>query len=91
MPRVNDDRITIRVTETGMTMDVTVFRKRKDCIEVVLGEGIHSVKCELTPTVNSLGYAGSALGREIVYERTPEQVAQDIAVENHDYRDSRRR
>jgi len=88
---MNDEKITVRVTETDMSMDVVVFRKRKDCIEVVLGEGVHSVKCELTPTSNGQAYAGSALGREIVYERTPEQVAEDVDTENHDYRDSRRR
>ena len=36
-------------------------------------------------------YAGSAMGREIVYERSREQVQDDIELENHDYRDSRRR
>jgi len=88
---MSDQRITVRVTENDKTIDVLVFSKRKDRIEVMLGEGVHSVKCELTPTANGMGYAGSAMGREIVYERTPEEVAQDIAVENHDYRDSRRR
>jgi len=74
-----------------MTMDVVVFSKRPDRIEVVLGEGVHSVKCELLPTANGLAYAGSAMGREIVYERSREQVLDDIEIENHDYRDSRRR
>jgi hypothetical protein len=88
---MNNDKITVRVTENDMTMDVVVFSKRKDRIEVVLGEGVHSVKCELTPTANGMGYAGSAMGREIVYERTPDEVAADVAEETHDYRDSRRR
>jgi len=38
-----------------------------------------------------MAYAGSAMGREIVYERSPDEVAVDVAEENHDYRDSRRR
>ena len=88
---MSERKINIRVTESDMTMDVVVFSKRPDRIEVVLGEGVHSVKCELLPTANGLAYAGSAMGREIVYERSREQVLDDIEIENHDYRDSRRR
>lgn len=83
--------IQIRVTETDALMDVVVFSKREDRIEIVLGEGVHSVKCELNLTPNGTAYAGSAMGREIVYERSREQVKQDIVNETHDYRDSRRR
>ncbi len=72
-------------------MEVTVFSKREDRIEVVLGEGVHSVKCELLPTPNGMAYVGAAMGREIVYERSREQVQADVEVETHDYRDSRRR
>jgi copper homeostasis protein CutC len=68
-----------------------VYSKREDKIEVMLGEGIHSVKCELLPTENGVAYAGSVMGREVVYERSREQVAADVELENHDYRDSRRR
>ena len=60
-------------------------------IEVILGEGVHSTRCELKPTANGKAFAGSAMGREIVYERSVEDVAKDLVVENHDYRDSRRR
>ncbi len=88
---MSEQKIQIRVTETDMLMDVSVFSKSPDKIEVVLGEGIHSVKCELLPTANGVAYAGSAMGREIVYERSREQVADDVELENHDYRDSRRR
>jgi len=85
------EKIKVRVTETKQTMDVVVFNKRADRIEVVLGEGVHSVKCELTPTRNGLAYAGSVMGREIVYERSREQVAADIARLNPALRDTRRR
>lgn len=88
---MSTDKIKIRVTETDATMEVVVFSKRPDRIEVMLGEGIHSVKCELTLTPNGTAYAGSAMGREIVYERSREQVQADIELEQHDYRDSRRR
>lgn len=88
---MSNQKIDVRVTETDQVMPVTVFSKRADRIEVVLGEGVHSVKCELTLNANGNAYAGSAMGREIVYERSREEVEQDIALENHDYRDSRRR
>ncbi len=75
---MQNEKITVRITETRQTVDVVVFDKRATSIQVVLGAGVHSVKCELTPTRNGLAYAGSALGREIVYERSREQVQADI-------------
>lgn len=75
---MHDERIKVRVTATGQTLDVVVFSKRAEVITVVLGEGVHSVRCALTPTRNGLAYAGSALGREIVYERSQQQVRADI-------------
>ena len=65
-----DEKITVRVTETGQTMELVVLNKRAEHIEVVLGEGIHSVRCTLSPTRNALAYAGNVSGREIVYERS---------------------
>jgi len=88
---MSDQKIDIRVTETDQIMPVTVFSKRADRIEVVLGEGTHSVKCELNVNADENAYVGSAMGREIVYERSREEVEADIVLENHDYRDSRRR
>jgi hypothetical protein len=64
--------------ENGQVLDVVVLQKRPELIQVVLGEGVHSVKCSLTPTRNGLAYAGSVMGREIVYERSREQVQADI-------------
>jgi hypothetical protein len=75
---MHDERITVRVTSTGQTLDVVVFSKRPEVITVVLGEGVHSVRCSLTPTRNGFAYAGNALGREIVYERSQQQVRADI-------------
>jgi len=75
---MNPEKITVRVTETRQTLDVVVFNKRPEHIEVVLGEGVHSVKCTLTPTRNGLAYSGSVMGREIVYERSRAQVQADI-------------
>jgi hypothetical protein len=76
---MDTEKIPVRVTSSGQTLEVVVFDKRLDVIQVVLGEGVHSVRCDLTPTRNGLAYVGSARGREIVYERTREQVKGDLA------------
>ena len=76
---MNDEKIQIRVTGSGQTLDVVVFSKRLDVITVVLGEGVHNVRVDLTPTRNGMAYAGNAGGREIVYERSREDVKADLA------------
>jgi hypothetical protein len=75
---VNAERIKVRVTATGQTLEVVVLNKRVDAIEVVLGEGVHNVRCMLNPTRNGLAYAGNAMGREIVYERSRGDVKKDL-------------
>jgi hypothetical protein len=75
---MNAEKITVRATETGQTLDVVVLNKRVDGIEIVLGEGIHSVRCRLVPTRNGMAYVGNAMGREIVYERSRGQVSADL-------------
>jgi hypothetical protein len=87
---MNTEKITVR-TETGQTLDVVVLNKRADRIQVVLGEGIHSVKCELVPTRNGLAYAGTVMGREIVYERSRAQVQADLDIRNPGLRKPRPR
>ena len=72
-------------------MEVVVLQKRAAQIDVVIGEGVHSVKCALTPTRNGLAYAGSVMGREIVYERSREQVQADIDKANPKLREFKRR
>ena len=86
-----NEKITVRVTESRQTLDVVVYSKRAEVIEVVIGEGTHSMKCALTPTRNGLAYAGTIMGREIVYERSREQVQADIDRLNPAVRGSRRR
>jgi hypothetical protein len=78
---MNTEKIKVR-TENGQLLEVVVLSKRATGIQVVLGEGIHSVKCELTPTRNGLAYAGSIMGREIIYERSRDQVQADIDIRN---------
>ena len=88
---MRDEKIQVRVTESGQTMEVVVLDKRASRIRVVLGQGVHSVQCELTPTRNGLAYAGSVMGREIIYERSREQVQADIDRLNPVLRKPRRR
>jgi hypothetical protein len=75
---MNNEKVTVRLTSTGQTLEVIVLNKRIEGIEVVLGEGVHSVRCQLSPTRNGMAYAGSAMGREIVYERSRDQVKADL-------------
>lgn len=75
---MNNETIKVRVTETNQFLDVVVLSKRAERIEVVLGEGIHSVRCELVPTRTGAAYVGKVMGREIVYERGRDQVQADI-------------
>ena len=88
---MNNEKITVRQTETGRTMEVVVFSKRAEAIEVVIGEGINNMKCVLTPTRNGMAYAGSIMGREIVYERSREQVKADLEKFNPQVRGPRAR
>jgi len=85
---MNAEKIKVRL-ENGQTMEVVVLSKRASAIEIVLGEGIHNVKCQLTPTRNGLAYAGSVMGREIVYERSRDKVQADIDMVNPTLKKSR--
>ena len=85
------EKITVRVTETRQTLEVVVLDKRADHIAVVIGEGIHSVRCDLTPTRNGLAYAGTVRGRELVYERSRQEVQSDMDRLNPVLRRSTRR
>ena len=76
---MNDEKIQIRVTNSGQTLEVVVLDKRLDRIQIVLGEGVHSVRCDLTPSRSGTVYVGNAMGREIVYERSREDVKADLA------------
>jgi len=88
---MDDEKIKVRVTESGQTMELVVLNKRAERIQVVVGAGVHSVRCELTPTRSGLAYVGSVMGREIVYERSRDQVQADIDRLNPTVAKSRRR
>jgi len=85
------ETIEVRATDSDQILQVVVFSKRADRIQVMVGSGVHSVKCELTPTRNGRAYAGSVMGRELVYERSPEQVQKDIDRLNPSLQKPRRR
>lgn len=76
---MNDEKIEVRVTSSGQTLQVVVLNKGLDMIQIVLGEGIHNVRCNLTPTRNGAAYVGNAMGREIIYDRSREEVKADRA------------
>jgi hypothetical protein len=85
------EKIKVRITESGQVIEVVVYSKRPDMIEVVIGEGVHNVKCSLTPTRNGLAYAGSVRGRELVYERSRKDVEAELSMVNQAYNKSRPR
>ncbi len=88
---MHNEKITVRITETGKTLEVVVFSRRAEVIEVVIGEGMQSMKCALTSTRNGLAYAGSIMGREIVYERSQAMVKADVDKLNPKLRQPRSR
>ncbi len=73
-----DEKIKVRITETDALIEVTVLRKQATLIEVMLGTGAHSTRCTLTPNRMESAYAGSAIGREIVYERSRKAVQAEL-------------
>jgi hypothetical protein len=76
---LTNEKIPVRVTSSGQVLQVVVLNKGLDMIQIVLGEGVHNVRCTLTPTRNGAAYIGNAMGREIVYERSREEVKADLA------------
>ncbi len=77
--------------ENGDSLEVVVLSKNASVIQVVIGEGLHCVKCELKPAKNGLAFVGSVMGREIIYERSAADVQKDIDRLNPHLRNSRPR
>ncbi len=75
---MQNETIKVTNTESGMEMDVVVFSKRADQITIIIGEGVHSVQCDLMPTKYKNSYAGSVLGREMIYHRSVEDVQAEL-------------
>ena len=76
------DKIIV-LTESGQSLEVTVTSITAEAIWVLIGEGPHSSKCKLEPTRNGLAYAGSIMGREIIYQHSAKEVREMLAGGNH--------
>ena len=87
---MHNETIQVTNTESGKTMDVVVLKKTAGAITVVIGQGVHSVKCEMLPTRQGNAYVGSVMGREIIYHCSREQVQADLDLHNPALRKSRR-
>ncbi|MGK0298590.1 MAG: hypothetical protein ACI9XC_002212 [Gammaproteobacteria bacterium] len=87
---MQNEKITVRMTENGQNMDVVVLNKRLELIQVVIGEGVHSVPCDMTPTRSRQAYVGNIMGREIVYEYSCDKVKADLDSINPALKKSRR-
>ena len=74
---MNTEKISVDL-ESGQSLEVVVLSKSVNKIQVVLGEGVHSIKCDLLPTRNGLANAGSVKGREVVYPRSRDDVQADL-------------
>lgn len=80
---LENDKIKV-MTESGKPLDVIVTSIKADAIWILVGEGPHSSKCKLEPTRNGLAYAGSIMGREIIYEYSVKDVREEIARRGQD-------
>jgi len=89
MIQMKNETISVTNTESGQSMDVVVLKKSVNRISVVIGKGVHSVQCDLTPTRNGRAYAGSVMGREVVYQRSRDEVQADLDRDNPDLKKSR--
>ena len=45
---MNTEKISVRVTSSGQMLEVVVLNKAPDMIQVVIGEGVHNVRCNLS-------------------------------------------
>lgn len=87
---MHDEKITVTNTDSGQSMEVVVLHKRVDQITIVIGEGIHNVQCELTPTRTGQAYAGSVMGREMVYQKSRDEVQAELDLNDPALKKSRK-
>ena len=86
---MQNETISVTNTESGQSMDVVVLSKRANLISIVIGEGVHSVQCDLTPTKYGKSYAGNVMGREMIYHRSLEEVQAELDSDNPALKKSR--
>lgn len=75
------DEILQLETENGRSIEAVVVSKSAEAIWVAIGSGVHNVRCKLEPTRNAQAYAGSVMGREVLYRRSVKEVRADLARE----------
>ncbi len=73
------EKIWVKITETESLVEAVVFDKKRDRIQIVLGAGTHALKVTMRPNKMESAYVANAGGRrEIVYERSCDEVQKDI-------------
>ncbi|NOX27219.1 MAG: hypothetical protein GXP21_03310 [Gammaproteobacteria bacterium] len=75
---MEDEKISVVATDSELTMEVVVLSKTIHAIKVLVGEGTHSVTCDLIPTSSGRAYAGSVMGRELVYAKTRDEMQAEL-------------
>ncbi len=75
---MQNETITVTNTESGQSMEVAVLKKQLNLISIVIGEGMHSVQCDLTPTKYGHSYAGSVMGREMICHCSQEDMQAEL-------------
>ena len=71
------ERIKVRVTETGQTLDVVVYSKRADRIEIVLGEGGRTIKAIGTAARQDIAEAHGATVHLFLHVKVRERWLDD--------------
>lgn len=73
------EKIWVKITETESLVEAVVYDKKQDRIQIVLGSGTHALKVTMLPNKMRSAYVANAGGRrEIVYERSCDEVQADI-------------
>jgi hypothetical protein len=86
---MQNETITVTNTDSGKDMEVVVFSKNANQISIIIGEGVHSVQCDLMPTKYKNSYAGSVMGREMIYHKSVEEVQAEMDHDNPALKKSR--
>jgi len=81
------EKIWVKITESDSLIEAVVFDKKRDRIQIVLGAGTHALKVTMFPNRLGTAYVANAdRPREMVYERSCDEVQADIDRLNPDLR-----
>jgi hypothetical protein len=73
------EKIWVKITESDSLIEAVVYNKKRDRIQIVLGSGTHALKVTMFPNKLETAYVANAGGRrEMVYERSCDEVQKDI-------------